>query len=181
MGGSLADMRSFKLFRLIQDEHGTTLGSLTHILALWIELLLRCVDLVGIRFGGFEIGVTLLPHGDVKLLRRWIIGRDSKILQVLIVPTLGDPVRFLVLDSHFSTLAEFRTAMGRYTSLLDRSIQFGLLQLLVFHIPSGRFVIWWLLHSTWAAFNHDQGSVVFFWGCYLLDDDIFDRSDLNNA
>ena len=155
MGGSLADMRSFKLFRLIQDEHGTTLGSLTHILALRIVLLLRCVDLVGIRFGRFEIGVTLLSHGDIKLLRRWIIGRDSKILQVLIVPTLGYPVRFLVLDSHFSTLAEFRTAMGRYTSLLDRSIQFGLLQLLVFHISSGRFMIWRLLHSTWAAFNHD--------------------------
>ena len=155
MGRSLADVRSFKLFRLIQDEHGTTLGSLTNILALRIVLLLGCVDLVGVRFGGFEIGVALLSHRGIKLLCRWIIGRDSKILQVLIVPTLGDPVRFLVLDSHFSTLAKFRTAMGRYTSLLDRSIQFGLFQLLVFHKPSGRFVIWWLLHCTRAAFNHD--------------------------
>lgn len=180
---SLADLRSFILSLLIQDEHGAGLRSQTLIVALRIVLLLRRVDLVRVRFGRFEIRVTLLFQRDIKLLCRWIVYRVRKILQVLIVPAFGDTVRFLVLDSHFSALAEFRATMSGNTSLLDGGIQFDLLQLLVFHIAFWRFVIIrWLFHRAWTAFNHDDwDGIVFFWWCYLLDHDVFDGSDLNYA
>lgn len=112
MTRSLANLRGFILvlqLMLIQNEHRALLGSNALIVTLGVivVLFLRSIDFICVRFGSFEIGMAFLFQGHFVLNRRRVHVWVGEVFQILVVSGLGDPVGFLVLNSHFTAFPKF--------------------------------------------------------------------------